>query len=74
MPAAGLPPSLEALFSQQPEVTTLPKGLTVIFQQVHGQPVVSVQAWVRSGSIHEEGALGSGLSHFLEHMLFKGTH
>ncbi len=33
---------------------------------------VSVQAWVKTGSIHEEEYLGCGLSHFLEHMLFHG--
>ena len=35
--------------------------------------VVSVQVWVKTGSIHEGDLIGSGLSHFLEHMLFKGT-
>jgi zinc protease len=34
---------------------------------------VSVQAWARAGSIHEGTWLGAGLSHVLEHMLFKGT-
>lgn len=33
---------------------------------------VSVQAWVKTGSINEEEYLGCGLSHFLEHMLFQG--
>ena len=32
-----------------------------------------MQAWVATGSIHEGEKLGSGLSHFLEHMVFKGT-
>ena len=35
--------------------------------------LASVQVWVRTGSIHEGEQLGAGLSHFLEHMLFKGT-
>jgi zinc protease len=32
-----------------------------------------VQVWVKTGSIHEGAQLGAGLSHYLEHMLFKGT-
>ena len=52
---------------------TLPNGLTLILDPDHAAPVISVQAWVASGSIHEGRHLGSGLSHFLEHMVFKGT-
>lgn len=35
--------------------------------------MASVQVWVKSGSIHEGEFLGSGVSHYLEHMVFKGT-
>jgi zinc protease len=52
---------------------TLPNGLTLILDPDHAAPVISVQAWVATGSIHENEKLGSGLSHFLEHMVFKGT-
>lgn len=51
----------------------LPHGLTIIVQEDHSAPVASVQAWVETGSIHEDRHLGAGLSHMLEHMLFKGT-
>ena len=51
----------------------LPNGLTVIVQEDHSAPVASVQAWCATGSIHEDKHLGAGLSHILEHMLFKGT-
>lgn len=51
----------------------LPNGLTVLIRPDHSAPVVSVQVWVRSGSVHEAPRLGSGVSHYLEHMLFKGT-
>ena len=51
----------------------LPNGLTVIVQEDHAAPVVSVQAWCATGSIYEDKHLGAGLSHILEHMLFKGT-
>src|SRR5437867_9063786 len=51
----------------------LPNGLTIIVQEDHGAPVASVQAWCATGSIYEDERLGAGLSHILEHMLFKGT-
>jgi len=52
---------------------TLPNGLTIIVQEDHSAPVASVQAWCATGSIEEDQHLGAGLSHILEHMLFKGT-
>ena len=54
-------------------LVTLNNGLTIIVREDHSAPVVSVQAWARTGSIHEDKWLGAGLSHILEHMLFKGT-
>jgi len=54
-------------------LTTLENGLTVIVREDHSAPVVSAQAWCGAGSIHEGKWLGGGLSHVLEHMLFKGT-
>ncbi|MEI6351329.1 MAG: pitrilysin family protein [Verrucomicrobiota bacterium] len=52
---------------------TLPNGLVIIVQEDHAAPVASVQAWCETGSITEDKHLGAGLSHILEHMLFKGT-
>ena len=54
-------------------LTTLENGLTIIVREDHNAPVVSAQAWCGAGSIHEGKWLGAGLSHVLEHMLFKGT-
>ncbi|HEY1789841.1 MAG TPA: pitrilysin family protein [Verrucomicrobiae bacterium] len=54
-------------------MTTLENGLVIIVREDHSAPVVSAQAWCMSGSIHEDRWLGAGLSHVLEHMLFKGT-
>jgi zinc protease len=54
-------------------VTTLDNGLVVITREDHSAPVVSAQAWCNAGSITEGKWLGAGLSHVLEHMLFKGT-
>jgi zinc protease len=56
-----------------PKVFTYPNGLTLIVEENRGAPVASVQAWCSTGSIHEGKLLGAGLSHILEHMLFKGT-
>ncbi|MFN6095238.1 MAG: M16 family metallopeptidase, partial [Verrucomicrobiota bacterium] len=54
-------------------VETLPNGLTLILQPEPANPVISTQIWVETGSMHEDQHLGSGISHFLEHMVFKGT-
>lgn len=51
----------------------LDNGLTVVHQQERGAPLVTVQVWVRTGSCTEGALQGSGISHFVEHMLFKGT-
>ncbi len=53
--------------------TVLPNGLTVILKPDAAAAVASVQVWVKTGSIHEGEQLGAGLSHYLEHLLFKGT-
>lgn len=55
------------------KITTLQNGLTIIVREDHSAPVVSAQAWAMTGSINEGNWLGAGLSHVLEHMLFKGT-
>ncbi len=55
------------------KISHLENGLTLIVREDHSAPVVSAQAWCGAGSIHEGRWLGAGLSHVLEHMLFKGT-
>lgn len=50
----------------------LKNGLSVLFAETHRAPVVTVQMWVRVGSA-DEGLRQDGLSHFIEHLLFKGT-
>jgi zinc protease len=52
--------------------TVLSNGLVVLTREVHTSPIVTSMIWYRVGSRNEE--LGhTGKSHFLEHMLFKGT-
>jgi predicted Zn-dependent peptidase len=52
--------------------TVLPNGLTVLSEHVPGVRSVAFGAWVRAASIHEPREL-MGVSHLLEHMVFKGT-
>lgn len=54
------------------EKYTLKNGIPVFIVESSASPVVSIQAWVSRGSIHEPDKL-AGISHFLEHALFKGT-
>src|SRR5881392_2830812 len=72
VPAANDQPEIPAL-PPGVRLTSLDNGLTIIVGEDHSAPVVSAQAWAMSGSIHEDKWLGAGLSHVLEHMLFKGT-
>ena len=64
---------LEPLWQEKLERFVLPNGLTVILKPDHSAQLASVQVWVKTGSIHEGTLLGAGLSHYLEHLLFKGT-
>src|SRR5258706_1646618 len=51
---------------------TLANGLRVIVKEDHRSPVVVSMVWYKIGSIDEPEGL-TGLSHVLEHMMFKGT-
>ncbi len=53
-------------------VTRLPNGLTVILREMRQAPVVSVWCWYRVGSRDERPGI-TGISHWVEHMNFKGT-
>src|SRR5258706_5387621 len=52
--------------------TTLDNGLTVLIQEEHTAPLASVWCWYRVGSKDERPGL-TGVSHWCEHMNFKGT-
>jgi zinc protease len=58
--------------AQEVVEATLDNGLRVLLQEDHRSPVASVQIWYRVGSRDERVGL-TGLSHYLEHMMFKGT-
>ncbi len=52
--------------------TVLPNGLTVLSEHMPGVRSVAMGAWVRAASLHESRDK-MGVSHFLEHMVFKGS-
>jgi zinc protease len=51
---------------------TFPNGLTLLTKEVHSAPVVSFWVWYRVGARNEHGGI-TGISHWVEHMMFKGT-
>ena len=59
--------------------TTLPNGLRIVGERMGNYRSVSIGCWVGAGSVYEnvgaecEAGTESGVSHFIEHMLFKGT-
>jgi len=65
-------PCAEGGLSDQVVETVLPNGLKVILLEQHRAPLVTFQVWYRVGSRHEAWGK-TGLSHMLEHMMFKGT-
>jgi zinc protease len=55
-----------------PQQLRLDNGLTLIHQHTAGTGVVAIDVWIKAGSIVEPDAW-SGMAHFLEHMIFKGS-
>jgi zinc protease len=62
----------EILNYDQVQRYILDNGMTVILKETPS-PLLAIQVWVKTGSINEGELLGSGVSHYVEHMLFKGT-
>lgn len=54
------------------ELTKLPNGLRVLTVPMKGRQSCGVAVWIRTGARYESHQ-EAGISHFLEHMLFKGT-
>jgi len=80
--AAGTPPSAPAAATSSPTATApasvgavvkeiLPNGLTLLLQEDHAKPLVGVCVFVNGGSRTENPTL-SGLSHYYEHLIFRG--
>ncbi|MEA1992046.1 MAG: pitrilysin family protein [Thermodesulfobacteriota bacterium] len=52
--------------------TRLSNGLTAVVKENHRAPVVAIQVWVQAGSVYETKG-ERGITHLIEHMIFKGT-
>jgi zinc protease len=68
MPTVEPPPAADAVVHDR----VLDNGLRVLIQEVHTAPLASVWCWYRVGSKNETPGL-TGVSHWVEHMNFKGT-
>ena len=59
-------------FAADFNVYKLDNGQTVIIQEVKANPIVTLDTWIKTGSINETDD-NNGVSHFLEHLFFKGS-
>src|SRR5207244_1010130 len=73
-PTSAAPPVASAAAGGLPTPTreVLPNGVVLVVQEHRASDVVALQLWMRVGG-RDETADELGLSHYLEHMLFKGT-
>ena len=53
-------------------VQKLPNGQTVVVYPIKDNPIVTIDTWIKTGSINETDT-DNGVAHFLEHLFFKGT-
>ena len=60
------------VFAADFNVYKLENGQTVVIQEVKTNPIVTVDTWIKTGSINENDE-NNGVSHFLEHLFFKGS-
>ena len=67
---SGLPEAWAGVFN--PTTFTLKNGMQVVIVENHRVPVVTHMVWYRVGSA-DEGPGETGIAHFLEHLMFKGT-
>src|SRR5690242_4057057 len=64
-------PALAQVFN--PETFTLANGLQVVVISNHRSPIVTHMVWYKIGAADEVWGK-SGIAHFLEHLMFRGTH
>ena len=72
VPALLLATCLSAAAQTECVETKLENGLTLLVQEDHAAPVATVSVWYRVGSRNERPGQ-TGMSHLIEHMMFKGT-
>ena len=59
-------------FCSEAKLFKLDNGQTVVLQEVKNNPIVTIDTWIKTGSIDEDDS-NNGVAHFLEHLFFKGT-
>lgn len=62
----------DAVFAQDYSTFKLDNGQIVIIKEVHDNPIVTIDTWIKTGSVNENDK-NNGVAHFLEHLFFKGT-
>ena len=60
------------VWASDAQMFRLENGQTVVIQEVHSNPIVIIDTWIKTGSIDEDDS-NNGVAHFLEHLFFKGT-
>lgn len=60
------------VFAQDYSTFKLDNGQIVIIKEVHDNPIVTIDTWIKTGSVNESDK-NNGVAHFLEHLFFKGT-
>ena len=60
------------VYAQDFSVYKLNNGQIVVLQEVKTNPIVTIDTWIKTGSINENDE-NNGVSHFLEHLFFKGS-
>ena len=60
------------VYGASAQVYKLDNGQTVVIQEVKNNPIVTIDTWIKTGSI-DETDVNNGVAHFLEHLFFKGT-
>ena len=61
-----------AVWAANAQMYKLNNGQTVVIQEVKNNPIVTIDTWIKTGSIDEDDS-NNGVAHFLEHLFFKGT-
>lgn len=64
--------TINSVLAQDYSTYKLDNGQTVIIKEVHDNPIVTIDTWIKTGSINENDK-NNGVAHFLEHLFFKGT-
>lgn len=60
------------VWASQAQMYKLDNGQTVVVQEVKNNPIVTIDTWIKTGSVDEDDS-NNGVAHFLEHLFFKGT-